>query len=96
MFGRTADVKHARLLDAYQALQYKHDREVSEHRAVRKKLFEAEDTNALILAQVEAARYKAEEMVANVAIAFGYLHQVAFPQAGHVTPTMDVDPDAVI
>lgn len=95
MFGRTTDVKHAKLLEAYQALHFKHDREVSAHLKTAKLLAETQETNALILAQVEAARYKAEEMVANVAIAFGYLHQVAFPQAGHVAPTVDEPGDAV-
>lgn len=95
MFGRTTDVKHAKLMDAYQQLQFKHDREVDAHRRARATLEQLQKENATILAQVEAARYKAEEMVANVAIAFGYLHQVAFPQAGHVAPTVDEPGDAV-
>lgn len=102
MFERVSTVKHAKALQELQDLKVKYDREVAAHRGNCVRLNEsekaraqAEADNTTILAQVEAARYRAEEMVANVAIAFQYLHQVAYPGAVHVVPPVEPSADAV-
>lgn len=99
---RVSIEKHAKLIQEYQELRRRYDIEVAAHRGNCVSLdvemtrrIKSEQDMQLVLAQVEGARQQAETMVANVAVAFQYLHDVAFPRAVHGVAPAEHGGDAV-